>query len=94
MSDVNFNYDLHMQKVKEETLQKFNEYQKTILYMSCDLPIQILSLPKKTEKLLLNAYLTRLFDLIDLDFAKIKGLNDADIYLMTTRFNQFVSMCS
>jgi hypothetical protein len=88
----NIEKDLHQQKVKEEVLKKLIEYRNTINYMTADAPMSILCLSKKTEALLLDNGLLRVYDLFDRDFTKIEGLNNTGLRELTARFNQFLSM--
>jgi hypothetical protein len=88
----NIEKDLHEQKIKEEVLKKLSEYRNTINYMTADAPISILCLSKKTEDLLLNNGLLRVYDLFDRDFTKIKGFNSTSLRELTAGFNQFISM--
>lgn len=88
----NFEYDLKMQKLKEEVLKKFDDYRNTLNYMACDAPIGILCLPPVIEKILLDHGCLRIYDLIDLDFVKIKGIGVSRIKDLTSRLDQFFSM--
>lgn len=88
----NFELDLHMQKVREEVLKKFSEYRNTLNYMAADAPIEILCLPPAIEKILLSHGCLRVYDLIDMDFVKIKGLGEIRIRHLTACLDQFLSM--
>lgn len=88
----NFDYDLKMQKLKEELLKSFSEYRNTITFMAADAPISILCLPNSLETILLNHGCLRVYDLFDLDFTKVKGLGVSRIRDLTSKLNQFLSM--
>lgn len=90
--NINFEYDMRMQKIKEEVLKKFEDYKKTMNYMAADAPIEILQLPKPIETILLDQGFFRIYDLFDLDFIKIKGLGDVRCRQLTTCLNKFFSM--
>jgi|SRR5579863_444753 len=85
-------YDMQVKKIKEELIKKFTDYQKTILYLSADAPITILNLPKSIENSLMIHGCLRVYDIIDLDFTKVKGLGTVRIRELTTRLNEFLSM--
>jgi len=88
----NLEYEKQLKFIKDEVLKRFNEYQKTLTYMAADAPIQILNLPKKTENILLAAGYLRIYDILNLDFAKVKGLGDVRIRQITTGLDQFLSV--
>ena len=94
LEDVNENFDndIKMKKLKEELSKAFDRYQKTIAYMAADAPIEVLCLPPGIQKALLDGGCVRIYDLIDLDFTKIKGLSESRIRDLTSRLNQFLSM--
>lgn len=84
--------DGHVKQIREETLKKLSEYQKTLSYMAADAPIGILCLPKVTEHALAAAGCLRIFDMLDRDLTKIEGLSDTARGNLTSRLNQFLSM--
>lgn len=79
-------------KIKEELLNKFSEYQKSLRYMASDAPIAILCLPKNIESALTKSGLLRIYDLFNSDLAKVKGLNDVLVRDLTSRLDQFIAM--
>jgi hypothetical protein len=91
MSEVDLDEEKKLQIIKE-LMAKFNEYQKTIAFMTADAPIEILCLPAPIEKILLSNGLLRVYDLFDCDFAKIKGFGVSRIRDLTARLDQFFSM--
>lgn len=77
----------------EERLQKdLAHYRRVICYMEANAPIKVLCLPKPIENALTNAGCLRIYDLIDRDFRKIKGLGDRRIDLLTSRLDEFLSV--
>jgi hypothetical protein len=94
MSDINENieHDLKMKKIKEDVLKSFSEYRNTITFMAADAPIAILCLPAVIENALLNHGCLRVYDLLNLDFTKVKGLGIARIRHLTTSLDEFFSM--
>ena len=81
-----------IKKIQEELVQKFKDYKKTITYMAADAPIEVLCLPKPIESVLLANGFLRIYDVFDVDFAKIKGLGVVRIRQLTSSLDQFFSM--
>lgn len=88
----NFEKDLEIQKIKQEVIKRFKEYQTTMKYMAADAPIEILCLPSQIEKILLDQGFLRIYDLFDVDLVKIKGLGVARIRDLTSSLDKFFSM--
>lgn len=85
--------DLDSKKIKEELLKKLEEYRKAMKLMAADAPLGILCLPKVIEKALLDHGCLRVYDLFNLDFTEVKGLGETRIRDLTSRLDQFISMC-
>ena len=77
---------------KDILKKNFERYRKILRYMEADLPIQCLCLPKIIENKLIAAGCLRVYDVIDLDLTKIKGLGDSRRAIITSSLNQFVTM--
>lgn len=92
MDELQIEKDQMLKKIREEVLQKFSDYKKLIFYMSGDAPISTLCLPKTIENILINNNFLRIYDLVDRDFTKIKGLGEVRVRDLTTRLDQFLSM--
>lgn len=94
MSNVNnfFEKDESMKAIKEEISKSFHRYQKTLTYMIADAPLSVLCLNKSTEKFLISNGFLRVYDIIDLDLTKVKGITDSAIRDLTSRLNEFISM--
>ena len=88
----NIHLDVDMQELKKVLNKSFNEYRKAIKFMAADAPIEILCLPRKIESFLLDSGCLRVYDVFDLDFTKIKGLDNRTVRDFTTRIDQFFSM--
>jgi hypothetical protein len=88
----NIEYNQQMKKIQEEVVRKFEEYRKTLAFMAADAPIEALCLPSTIEKALLAHGCLRIYDLLDCDFTKIKGLGEIRIRQLTSCLNQFFSM--
>lgn len=94
LDEVNKNLDgeLKIQQLKEELQKAMGNYQKVLKYLSSDAPLEVLCLPKKIETSLLSSGCLRVYDLLDLDFTKIEGLNASQIRILTAGLHQFLSM--
>jgi guanylate kinase len=88
----NFEKEIDIQKLKEELIKRFQDYQQTMKYLLADAPIEILCLPSTTEKILLDQGFLRIYDLFDVDFIKIKGFGVTRVGHLTTSLDKFFSM--
>lgn len=88
----NIDYTMQIKKIREEVMERFKEYEKTMIYMACDVPLEVLCLPKDIEKPLLRSGCLRVCDIFDRDFVEIKGLNDARIRNLTASLDKFFAM--
>ena len=79
-------------KISKELLENLHNYRKSLKYLSADAPIQTLCLEPIVEKILLRNGFFRIYDIIDVDFSKIEGLNNSRIRNLTTRLNEFLSV--
>lgn len=79
-------------KINKELAKSIDNYKKTMTLLVADVPIEALCLDKKTEKILLNKGFLRVFELINLDFTKIKGIGKLRGQRLTSSLNQFVSV--
>ncbi len=94
-NDLNANNiatDMQMKKIREEVAKRFNEYSSTINVMLADAPIAILCLPTVIENALIAHGCLRVYDLLNLDFTKVKGLGICRIRNLTASLDQFLSM--
>ncbi len=93
MSEIeNVEEQLNLNKIREEILKSFNQYRKTISFLSADAPIEILCLPKGLENILISNDFLRVYDLFNLDFTKIKGIGIYRSRYLATRLDQFIAM--
>lgn len=94
LQDINSNFDndMKMQKLREELSKSFENYKNTMRMLAADAPVEALCLPRTIEKLLLHNGCLRIYDIVDLDFAKIEGLGPIRLRHLTTSVNQFFSM--
>jgi hypothetical protein len=90
LSEIEF--EKSMKKLREEIGKRFEEYRKTLSYMAADGPIEILCLPKVIENSLRDYGLLRVYDLLNVDFTKVKGLGVSRINQITSCLDKFFSM--
>ena len=88
----NFEQDLDMARLRQELNDKFYSYRTTMKYLAADAPIEVLCLPKLTEKALLDQGFLRIYDLFDVDLIKIKGIGVTRVRHLTSSLDQFFSM--
>ena len=87
-----FDNEMVLQKLREELSKSFSEYRTTMKFMAADAPIEVLCLQPAVEKILLNRCCLRIYDVFNLDFAKIEGLSPTRLRHLTTSVDQFFSM--
>ena len=96
MSPLNKDYEFSIEeinKINKEVLTSFDRYKKSLEYMASDIAIEALCLPKPIENVLLRNNIKRIYDLIDLDLTKIKGLGRIRRGQLAASLNQFLAMC-
>lgn len=92
MSDNVIINDKDMKKVKKELLKGVKNYHKIMAFMAADAPIGILCLPKDIETILCKEGCLRVYDLLNRDLTKIKGIGKRRIGQLTSRLDQFFAM--
>jgi hypothetical protein len=81
-----------IRKINKKLLESLQNYRKMVAFMGADVPIGVLCLPRTTEKILANQGFLRVYDLLDVDFAEIKGIGDSRSRDITSSLNKFFSM--
>lgn len=80
-------------KDNEENFKKdLAHYRKTICYMEANVPIEVLCLPTVIENALINDGCLRVYDLLNRDLAKIKGLGRTRLRLLTSCLDEFLTI--
>lgn len=79
-------------EIKKKLLSTYNDYRKTMLYLSCDISIEALCLSKPLESLLIRHGIRRIYDIFDFDLTKIKGLGDVRRGELATSLEKFIPM--
>lgn len=77
----------------EDIKQNLMHFRRLLSYMGANVPIQVLCLPKQTEKLLIREGFLRVYDLINFDLSKIKGIGQARLDLLAARLDEFFTIC-
>lgn len=90
--NVNLAYEAKIQKIREELILRYAEYHKTMAYLAADAPIEILCLPKTLETILIKNGFNRVYDVVNLDFTKIKGFGVVRAGQLASCVNQFLAM--
>ncbi len=78
---------------KKFDLQKeLSDYHKKIAYLSANVPIECLCLPKPINSVLIREGVTRIFDLLDRDIKEIRGIGSRRASFLASRLYQFLAM--
>jgi len=72
--------------------QDLERYRKIMMCLQGDSPIQVLCLPKQLENKLILSGCLRIYDMIDLDFSKIKGIGKIRGAFLRSCLNEFLSI--
>jgi hypothetical protein len=86
------NETITKEKINKKLLASLDNYRKIVNALSGDMPLGCLCLPNVTEKILLDNGFLRIYDLLDADLTKIKGLGFKRIRDITARLDQFLSV--
>ncbi len=79
--------------INDELKETLGKYRNTMKYMAADAPIGVLCLDDRFEKILSDAGIFRVYDLFERDFTKIKGVGVVRARQLTSRVDEFLSMC-
>ena len=90
--NTKFENEMILQKLREQLSKSFSEYRTTMKFMAADAPIEILCLQPAVEKILLNSGCLRIYDVFNLDLAKIEGIGPTRLRHLTSCLDQFFSM--
>ena len=90
--EVKFEDQLSLQKIREEVGKRYEQYRKTMAYLAADISIECLCLPKEVQNILIRNGLLRVYDLLNCDLAKIKGLGVKRTRLLATSLDKFIAM--
>jgi len=79
-------------KINEELKRQSERYQKMMRLMQADAPLEVLCLDKKTEEILRTHGFFRVYDILDVDLAKVEFLDARAIRHLASRLNEFISV--
>ncbi len=77
---------------KPDLKKDFAHYKMVLAYMGANVPIEVLCLPKPIENNLRRNGFYRVYDLINHDLTKIKGLGKARVDLLASSLDEFFSI--
>ena len=72
--------------------ESLSQYRDVLQYMGANVPIQVLCLPKAMENILLREGCLRVYDMINRDLTKIKGIGDNRIELLRSKLDDFFTV--
>lgn len=82
-----------MSEINNDELKKNMEhYRNTLLFLGGNVPIEALCLPKSLESLLIRSGCLRVYDMINLDLRKIKGLGRERRAILSSRLQEFFTI--
>jgi hypothetical protein len=76
----------------EEFKKNLSHYRQVMAYMGANVPVEVLCLPKPIESALLKEGFTRVYDLINHDLSKIKGIGKTRLSLLSARLDEFFTV--
>lgn len=79
-------------KINEKLKESYDQYKTNMLFLSTDIPIASLCLPKSLLGILTRNGCQRVYDIFDLDLTKIKGIGVKRRILLTSRLDEFISV--
>jgi len=79
--------------IKDEKYKEdLAHYRNVLRYMEANVPLQVLCLPPAIEKALFADGCLRVYDLINRDLAKVKGIGKGRLDLLASRLDEFFSI--
>ena len=72
--------------------QDLAHYRMVLSYLEANVPIQVLCLPKVIENALLAEGCVRVYDMLNRDLTKVKGLGRNRLDLLTSRLDEFLTI--
>ena len=83
---------LLMDKKDDNVHEDLAHYRKVLSYLEANVPIQVLCLPKVVENALLADGCIRVYDMLNRDLTKVKGLGRNRLDLLTARLDEFLTV--
>ena len=88
MDDLQVNEPVDKDNWKED----LSHYRNTLSYLAANVPIGVLCLPKALENALIADGCLRVYDLINRDLTKIKGVGRNRLDLLASRLDEFFTV--
>ena len=80
------------EEINKKLLKSLTDYRNMMSYMSADVPIEAMCLPKPIETALINAGCVRVYDLLNRDLGEIKGIGKARGDRLAASLHEFLAM--
>lgn len=84
--------DVNNKESEYDYKKEMAHYRRCMNYLTLDIPIQVLCLPAAIENALTRSDYIRLYDLINRDLTKIKGIGVDRAALITSRLDEFCTV--
>lgn len=84
--------NLELKDKQEELNKNLAHYRNILMYMGANVPIQVLCLPKVIESALINDGCIRVYDMINRDLAKVKGIGRERLDVIESRLDNFFTV--
>lgn len=80
------------EKIKEELNKALKEYRKSLVYMGANVPIECLCLPDEIQSILIREGILRVYDIINRDLGKIKGIGSKRRAVLAAHLDEFFAV--
>ena len=85
--------DNNVKLTKEDLEKNLNHYRNVVNCLGANVPIGCLCLPKKVENALKAEGFILIYDLLYRDFREVKGIGEGTLDLITSRLDEFGTVC-
>lgn len=85
-------FEVAIKDSQDRLKEDLSHYRNVMYFLGANVPIETLCLPKTIETILIEDGCLRVYDLINRDFTKIKGLGSKRLALLTARLDEFLSI--
>lgn len=85
-------FDVALKDSQDRLKEDLSHYRNVMYFLGANVPIETLCLPKTIESILIDDGCVRVYDLINRDFTKIKGLGTKRLALLTSRLDEFLTI--
>ena len=81
-----------VEEANEKVQKEIAHYRNVLMFMGANVPIQALCLPSAIENALIASDCLRVYDLINRDLTKIKGIGKSRSSLLASRLDEFFTV--